>query len=201
MQSWRRPGCPYCSALRRDLSWRGVPSRWHNIWDDQAAREFVRSANFGSETVPTVRIGSATLTNPRGMQVAALVTGDSGDVSVGLDVAAVAAWCLPACYDSDHSHSRSWCGDRLGTRGGLPGNVQRRRRLHPRWDHHRSHAPGAAPSRSRPRACRWRDPVTRLSCTAPDRFIGKPKEHQGHDSLLRRSPRQAPGPSPSNLLL
>ncbi len=75
-----RPGCPYCSALRRDLSRRGVPSRWHNIWDDQAAREFVRSANSGSETVPTVRIGSATLTNPRGAQVAALVTGGSGDV-------------------------------------------------------------------------------------------------------------------------
>jgi len=72
-----RPGCPYCSALRRDLSRRGVPSRWHNIWDDRAAREFVRSANNGSETVPTVRIGSATLTNPQGVQVAALVTGDS----------------------------------------------------------------------------------------------------------------------------
>jgi len=73
-----RPGCPYCSALRRDLSRRGVPSRWHNIWDDDGAREFVRSVNSGSETVPTVRIGSATLTNPRGVQVAAMVAGGSG---------------------------------------------------------------------------------------------------------------------------
>ncbi len=74
-----RPGCPYCSALRRDLSRRGVPARWHNIWTDADARAFVRSANSGSETVPTVRIGSTTLTNPRGGQVATLVTGGAGD--------------------------------------------------------------------------------------------------------------------------
>ena len=73
-----RPGCPYCSALRRDLSRRGVPTRWHNIWTDADARAFVHSANSGSETVPTVRIGSTTLTNPRGGQVATLVTGGAG---------------------------------------------------------------------------------------------------------------------------
>jgi len=70
-----RPGCPYCSALRRDLSRRRVPTRWHNIWTDADARAFIRDANSGSETVPTVRIGSTTLTNPRGGQVATLVTG------------------------------------------------------------------------------------------------------------------------------
>lgn len=75
-----RPGCPYCSALRRDLSRRGVPSRWHDIWQDADARDFVRSANHGNETVPTVRVGDATLTNPRGAQVAALV-GSGGDNS------------------------------------------------------------------------------------------------------------------------
>jgi len=75
-----RPGCPYCSALRRDLSRRGVPSRWHNIWTDPDARAFVRSANSGSETVPTVRIGATTLTNPRGGHVATLVTGGAGVV-------------------------------------------------------------------------------------------------------------------------
>lgn len=74
-----RPGCPYCSALRRDLSRRGVPSHWHDIWQDEGARQFVRAANRGCETVPTVRVGATTLTNPRGAQVAALVgsTGDS----------------------------------------------------------------------------------------------------------------------------
>ena len=47
--------------------------RWHNIWEDPDAREFVRSANAGNETVPTVRVGSRTLTNPGARQVAALV--------------------------------------------------------------------------------------------------------------------------------
>ena len=68
-----RPGCPYCSALRSDLSRLGVPARWHNIWEDPDAAQFVRSVNAGNETVPTVRVGSATLTNPRAVQVASLV--------------------------------------------------------------------------------------------------------------------------------
>jgi len=73
-----RPGCRYCSALRRELSRQGVPTSWHNIWADEQARQFVRSVNRGSETVPTVRVGSRTLTNPRAAQVSALVGGDSG---------------------------------------------------------------------------------------------------------------------------
>lgn len=68
-----RPGCPYCSALRRDLSRLGVTARWHNIWEDPDAAQFVRSVNAGNETVPTVRVGSTTLTNPRPVQVASLV--------------------------------------------------------------------------------------------------------------------------------
>lgn len=76
-----RPGCPYCSALRRDLARRGVRSRWRNIWDDEEAWRFVRGANAGNETVPTVRVGSRTLTNPSGRQVAALVGG--GDEPAG----------------------------------------------------------------------------------------------------------------------
>ena len=68
-----RPGCPYCSALRNDLSRLKVPTRWHNIWDDPEARQLVRSANAGNETVPTVRVGPTTLTNPPAEQVATLV--------------------------------------------------------------------------------------------------------------------------------
>lgn len=67
-----RPGCPYCSALRRDLTRLKVPVRWHNIWEDPEARQFVRGVNAGDETVPTVRVGSTTLTNPGATQVAAL---------------------------------------------------------------------------------------------------------------------------------
>lgn len=68
-----RPGCPYCSALRSDLTRLKVPVRWHNIWEDPEARQFVRSVNAGNETVPTVRVGSRTLTNPPARHVAALV--------------------------------------------------------------------------------------------------------------------------------
>jgi mycoredoxin len=68
-----RPGCPYCSALRHDLTRLKAPTRWHNIWDDPDARQFVRSVNAGNETVPTVRVGSITLTNPPAERVAMLV--------------------------------------------------------------------------------------------------------------------------------
>ncbi|GAA4963853.1 glutaredoxin domain-containing protein [Kineococcus glutinatus] len=68
-----RPGCPFCMKLRVDLKLRRVHARWRNIWEDPAAREFVRSVNGGDETVPTVRLGSTTLTNPPGSKVAALV--------------------------------------------------------------------------------------------------------------------------------
>lgn len=68
-----RPGCPYCSALRRDLDRRGVPAVWRNIWEDDAARSLVRSANNGNETVPTVRVGNRTLTNPRWRQIQPLL--------------------------------------------------------------------------------------------------------------------------------
>ena len=70
-----RPGCPYCVALRRGLSRRGVPTRWHGIWTDEEARLFVRAANDGDETVPTVRVGETTLTNPGAAKAAALAGG------------------------------------------------------------------------------------------------------------------------------
>jgi mycoredoxin len=71
-----RPGCPYCSALRRELTRHAVPSTWRNIWDDDQARAFVRTVNGGSETVPTVRIGEQTFINPRWSRIEPLL-GDS----------------------------------------------------------------------------------------------------------------------------
>ena len=64
-------------VVTRDLNRRGIPTRWHNIWTDDDARQFVRSVNHGNETVPTVRIGVRTLSNPRGAQVAALLPGNA----------------------------------------------------------------------------------------------------------------------------
>jgi mycoredoxin len=66
-----RPGCGFCSVLRRDLKRRGIDARWINIWEDDEARAFVRSVAGGFETVPTVVVGSEALINPRGAEVVA----------------------------------------------------------------------------------------------------------------------------------
>ncbi len=69
-----RPGCSYCAALKSDLARRGIAAVWRDIWVDRDARAFVRSVNHGNETVPTVRIGERTMTNPTGEQVCDLLT-------------------------------------------------------------------------------------------------------------------------------
>lgn len=68
-----RPGCPFCAALRADLAIRRVNAVWRNIWQDEEAAALVRLANEGNETVPTIRVGTAFLTNPSGRQVARLI--------------------------------------------------------------------------------------------------------------------------------
>ena len=59
-----RPGCPFCSRLRRDLQGLGLPVTEINIWDDPSAAGVVRAAANGNEKVPTVVIGSTALVNP-----------------------------------------------------------------------------------------------------------------------------------------
>lgn len=68
-----RPGCPYCRALRSELHGRGVEATWRNIWSDAEARDLVRVANGGDETVPTVRVGDTWLTNPGWSDIAPLL--------------------------------------------------------------------------------------------------------------------------------
>jgi glutaredoxin len=68
-----RPGCPFCSMLERDLVGSGIPMVRHNIWDEPAAAEIVRSVAGGNETVPTVRVGDRALVNPSIAEVAELV--------------------------------------------------------------------------------------------------------------------------------
>lgn len=76
-----RPGCAYCIALRRTLRRYDVPATWRNIWSDDEARETVRAVNRGDETVPTVRVGATTVTNPSWRELAPLLgrTGDQHD--------------------------------------------------------------------------------------------------------------------------
>ena len=59
-----RPGCGFCTSLRRELDRRNVPHHLVNIWDDPSAAAFVRSVARGNETVPTVAIGDTALVNP-----------------------------------------------------------------------------------------------------------------------------------------
>jgi mycoredoxin len=68
-----RPGCPFCSALRRPLRRSGLPVRKINIWDDPAAAARVRSVAGGNETVPTVVIGKHALVNPSYRELEAAV--------------------------------------------------------------------------------------------------------------------------------
>lgn len=64
-----RPGCGFCSSLRRQLDRSQVPHRLVNIWEDPNAAEVVRSHANGNETVPTVVVGGVGLVNPSLEQV------------------------------------------------------------------------------------------------------------------------------------
>lgn len=59
-----RPGCGFCASLLRGLERTGLHFDRVNIWEDEAAAAFVRSVTGGSETVPTVSVGSVALVNP-----------------------------------------------------------------------------------------------------------------------------------------
>jgi glutaredoxin len=64
-----RPGCGFCSMLRRDLRASGLPFEERNIWDEPDAAAFVRAHARGNETVPTVTIGTETYVNPSADEV------------------------------------------------------------------------------------------------------------------------------------
>ena len=64
-----RPGCPFCSMLRRSLDKAGIETVDHNIWDDPGDAAIVRHYANGNETVPTVVIGDVGLVNPSAKQV------------------------------------------------------------------------------------------------------------------------------------
>ena len=59
-----RPGCGFCSSLRRQLDTLGIERSEHNIWDEPAEAATVRRYANGNETVPTVVIGGVGFVNP-----------------------------------------------------------------------------------------------------------------------------------------
>lgn len=68
-----RPGCPFCSTLRRRMLRRGIAFQPVNIWEDPAAAARVRAVAGGNETVPTVFVGGRALVNPGIGQLESLI--------------------------------------------------------------------------------------------------------------------------------
>jgi len=68
-----RPGCSFCSGLRRGLARAGIATVEHDIWADPEAAARVREVTGGDETVPTVLVGSRALVNPSVAGVVAAV--------------------------------------------------------------------------------------------------------------------------------
>jgi len=64
-----RPGCLFCASLLRGLERSGLGFDRIDIWKDDPGAAFVRSVAGGSETVPTVRIGTVALVNPSAQDV------------------------------------------------------------------------------------------------------------------------------------
>jgi uncharacterized protein (DUF427 family)/glutaredoxin len=101
-----RPGCPYCSRLRRGLQRAGVRTVERDIWADPDAAARVRAVTGGDETVPTVLVGRRSLVNPSVPEVLAAVRAEfpddadqllgSADVAPGASPAASAGWRAPA---------------------------------------------------------------------------------------------------------
>ena len=71
-----RPGCPFCSLLRRGLRRRAIPTTEINIWEDPGAAARVCAVAGGDEIVPTVFVGTAALVNPSVQEVAAAVAAE-----------------------------------------------------------------------------------------------------------------------------
>ncbi len=65
-----RPGCGFCSMLRRNLDKLGIERVEHNIWDDPADAAIVREHANGNETVPTVVVGDVGFVNPSATDLA-----------------------------------------------------------------------------------------------------------------------------------
>ena len=76
-----RPGCPYCSRLRRGLQRAGIPVDEVNIWEEPSAAAIVRSITGGNETVPTVVVGSIAMVNPSPRRVIRELHAQSSDLS------------------------------------------------------------------------------------------------------------------------
>ena len=72
-----RPGCGFCSSLKRGLDKLGVERVEHNIWDSKADAAIVRKYANGNEVVPTVVIGDRGLVNPSAGELLAFLANNA----------------------------------------------------------------------------------------------------------------------------
>jgi glutaredoxin len=68
-----RPGCRYCTKLRKGLDRLAITRVEINIWEDPAGAATVREIANGDETVPTVVINGVGYVNPTVDEVARLL--------------------------------------------------------------------------------------------------------------------------------
>ena len=87
-----RPGCGFCTGLRRQLDTHAIPHRLVNIWEDPDAAARVRSVADGNETVPTVFIGKQALVNPSVAQVESALREEAPDLAAQLDATSGRRW-------------------------------------------------------------------------------------------------------------
>ncbi|GAB4588799.1 glutaredoxin family protein [Nocardia sp. IFM 10818] len=84
---YRRPGCPYCSRMRRVLNRHGIIHTEVDIWENPDAATVVRTLADGNETVPTVvlRDGSSerSWVNPHPKKLIATVRADAPALTGG----------------------------------------------------------------------------------------------------------------------
>jgi mycoredoxin len=76
-----RPGCSSCARMLRGLRSSEVAFEEVNIWNDPSGAATVRALAHGSETVPTVVVGTVSLVNPSVAQVLKTIAGTSAKVS------------------------------------------------------------------------------------------------------------------------
>lgn len=75
-----RPGCGFCSMLRRRLDKYGIERVEHNIWDQPADAAIVRQHANGNETVPTVVVGDRGFVNPSAGELIAFLSVEHPDL-------------------------------------------------------------------------------------------------------------------------
>jgi mycoredoxin len=83
VQVYWRPGCIFCSMLRRGIHKVQLPVEEINIWEDPSAAATVRSVADGNETVPTVVVGARALVNPTLQQVLDVVAEEAPELLPG----------------------------------------------------------------------------------------------------------------------